>query len=117
MLLSPSLGLDKRWEINKKPLLEPTGPIETIVANPAITKGGDDSFYMIIKGDKHNRVRFERNQAIAISDRPDRGFVIQPKPVIEDWDTEDMSMWYDDKQKRYYAVFHAHSFVATGVGP
>ena len=103
--------LNGKWEINPKSLLEPTGPITTLVVNPAITQGPDNCYYMIVKGDKPGTTKFERNQAVAVSDYPDRDFVLQPKPVIKDWDTEDVSMWYDDNSQRFYAVFHAHKYI------
>lgn len=109
--VASSSFLDKGWKIESEPLLEPSGPITTIVVNPAVTQGHDNRFYLIVKGDKPGTTRFVRNQAIAISDYPDKGFVMQPKPVIQDWDTEDMSLWYDDAQKRYYAFFHAHRYI------
>lgn len=104
-------SLNGVWNINKTPLLEPNGPIETLVVNPAITQGPDKKYYLIVKGDKPGTTRFERNQVVAVSDYPDRDFKIQPKPVIQDWDTEDVSIWYDDKTSRFYAVFHAHTYI------
>lgn len=104
-------SLDGEWVINDKPLLEPEGPIATIVNNPAITQGPDNRYYLIVKGDKPGAIKFERNQAIAVSDFPDREFVLQPKPVIQDWDTEDVSIWYDQPTGRFYAVFHAHIYI------
>lgn len=104
-------SLTGKWTIQSQPLLEPSGPIETLVVNPAITQGGDDRFYLIVKGDKPGTTKFERNQAVAISDYPDKGFVMQPKPMIQDWDTEDASIWYDKARGRFYTVFHAHSYI------
>ena len=104
-------SLDGKWIVNPENLIEPCGPITTLAVNPAITKGSDNKYYMIIKGDKPGTKKFERNQAVAISDYPDRGFKLQPKPVINDWDTEDISMWYDKLTSRFYAVFHAHTYI------
>ena len=104
-------SLDGEWKIQPDPILEPSGPIETLVVNPAITRGADGRYYLIVKGDKPGSAKFERNQAIAISDRPDGGFVLQPNAVIKDWDSEDMSMWCDEETKRLYAIFHAHTFI------
>jgi hypothetical protein len=64
---------------------------------------------MIIKGDKPGSR--QRNQAIATAKTPDGPFTIQPQPVIDKLDTEDVSMWYDKKRCRFYAVFHAHTFI------
>ena len=103
--------LEGPYAIQKEPLLEPTGPITTLVTNPAITQGHDGRYYLIIKGDKPGTNLFLRNQAMAISDYPDKGFVIQEKPVIQDWDTEDMSIWYNQTNKMYYSFFHAHTYI------
>ena len=99
------------WIRQDQPLIEPSGPITTLTVNPAVARGPDDKYYLIVKGDKPNETRFIRDQAIAISDHPDGPFVMQPKPVIDNLDTEDMSLWYDDKQQRFYGIFHAHSFI------
>lgn len=95
------------WQRFNQPLIEPSGPIATITVNPAITKGKDGKYYLIVKGDKPNEKRFIRNQAMAISDSPIGPFVIQPKPVIDYLDTEDMSLWYDKKRDYYYSIFHS----------
>lgn len=100
-----------KWEVKDQSILEPEGPICTLVVNPAVTQGPDGRYYMIVKGDKPGTTKFERNQAVAVSDKPDKGFVLQPKPVINDWDTEDVSMWYDSLTSRFYAVFHAHKYI------
>ena len=106
-----SNSINGPWEKMNKPLIEPSGPIETITVNPAIDKGKDGNYYLIVKGDQPNGKRFIRNQAIAISKSPVGPFIMQPNPVIGDLDTEDVSMWYDEKEAMFYAVFHAHSFI------
>ena len=98
-------SLDAKFEVQRQTLIEPSGPIETLAVNPAVTQGHDGKYYLIIKGDKPGSTDFERNQAIAVSDFPDRDFIIKEKPVIQDWDTEDMCLWYDKEYKQYYAVF------------
>ena len=103
--------LEGPWKRMDQPLIEPKGPITTLTVNPAIDKGRDGRYYLIIKGDKPNEKRFIRNQAMAISDSPTGPFEIQSKPVIDYMDTEDVSMWYDQKREHYYGVFHAHSFI------
>jgi len=100
-------NLNGPWQRFDKPLIEPSGPIATITVNPAITKGKNGKYYLIVKGDKPNEKRFIRNQAIAISDSPTGPFIIQPKPVIDYLDTEDMSLWYDKKRDYYYGIFHS----------
>lgn len=109
--VASSANLDKGWKIRKKPLVEPSGPIKTLAVNPAVTQGPDGKFYLIVKGDRPGTNQFLRNQAVAVSNHPDRGFVIQPKPVIDDIDTEDVSLWYDMPTRRFYSIFHAHTFL------
>lgn len=99
------------WKRMDQPLIEPSGPITTLTVNPAIDKGKDGRYYLIVKGDKPNETRFIRNQAMAVSDSPEGPFEMQPNPVIDYLDTEDMSMWYDRKRDYYYGIFHAHSFI------
>lgn len=106
-----SNSLTGPWIRKDAALIEPSGPITTLTVNPAITYGPDGKYYLIIKGDKPNEKRFIRHQAVAISDHPDGPFSIQLKPVIDYLDTEDMSMWYDEKYQQFYGVFHAHTFI------
>jgi len=106
-----SNSLDGPWTRMDKPLIEPSGPIVTLTVNPAITRGKDGKYYLVVKGDKPNEVRFIRDQALAISDSPSGPFEIQANPVIDYMDTEDMSIWYDNDRDYFYGVFHAHSFV------
>ncbi len=97
------------WERPDKPLIEPTGPITTLTVNPAIAEGKDGKFYLIVKGDKPNEKRFIRDQAVAVSDSPAGPFRMQPKPVIDYVDTEDMSIWYDKVREWFYGVFHTNT--------
>jgi hypothetical protein len=53
----------------------------------------------------------QRVQGLAQSDTPEGPFEIQPHLALADFDTEDASIWYDAKRKRYYAIFHAHSHI------
>lgn len=106
-----SNSLSGPWTRMDTPLIEPAGPITTLTVNPAIDQGADGKYYLIVKGDKPNETRFIRNQAMAVSESPTGPFVIQPKPVIDTLDTEDMSLWYDTQRQRFYGVFHAHTFI------
>jgi hypothetical protein len=99
------------WKRLDAPIVEPAGPITTLTVNPAVCRGPDGTYFMIIKGDKPNEKRFIRNQALATASVPTGPFVMQPKPVIDYLDTEDASMWFDSGHKRFYAVFHAHRFI------
>jgi alpha-L-fucosidase len=104
-------SLNGPWSRSDKPLLEPSGPITTLTVNPAIDRGKDGRYYLIIKGDKPNEKNFVRNQAVAVSEYPEGPFTIQETPVIDYMDTEDMSVWYDGSRARFYGVFHAHNFI------
>ncbi|ASO05180.1 alpha-L-fucosidase [Arenibacter algicola] len=106
-----SNSLNGPWSRMDKPLLEPSGPIITLTVNPAIDKGKDGKYYLIVKGDKPNEKRFIRNQAVAVAEHPDGPFEIKEKPVIDYMDTEDMSIWYDENRDRFYGVFHAHNYI------
>lgn len=106
-----SNSINGPWTRMEEPIIEPTGPISTLTVNPAIDKGKDGRYYLIVKGDKPNEDLFIRNQAIAISDSPLGPFEMQPNPVIDYLDTEDMSMWYDAKRDYFYGTFHAHSMI------
>ncbi|MDN3688544.1 glycoside hydrolase family protein [Cyclobacterium jeungdonense] len=104
-------SLNGPWTRMDQPLLEPSGPISTLTVNPAIAQGEDGKYYLIVKGDKPNDSGFTRNQAVAIADSPTGPFEIQSTAVIDDMDTEDMSVWYDHRRNRFYGIFHAHSFI------
>ena len=112
-----SNSLHGPWKRMDQPLIEPSGPITTLTVNPAIDRGKDGNYYLIIKGDKPNETRFIRNQAVAISESAKGPFVIQSKPVIDYLDTEDVSLCYDNKRDRFYGVFHAHTFIGMISSP
>ncbi len=111
VFVASAASLNDSFQISDGSLIEPSGPITTLTVNPAITQGPDGRYYLIVKGDKPHSTKFERNQAMAISQSPDKGFTMQPKAVIESWDTEDVSLFYHPESKRFYAVFHAHHYV------
>lgn len=106
-----SSSINGPWERMNKPIIEPSGPITTLTVNPAITQGPDGRYFLIVKGDKPNETRFIRNQAMAIGNSPTGPFEMQPKPVIGDLDTEDVSLWYSKTDQLFYAVFHAHTHI------
>ncbi|MFS4415924.1 glycoside hydrolase family protein [Maribacter sp. 2307ULW6-5] len=106
-----SKSLNGPWHRLEKPIVEPSGPIETLAVNPAIAQGSDNRFYLIVKGDKPQVEGFVRNQAIAISGAPEGPFAVQPRAVMDKRDTEDMSLWFDEQRNRFYAIYHAHEFI------
>ena len=101
------LGPYKRMD---KPLVEPQVPIYNLAVNPAVEQMPDGRYLMIIKGDKQP-YRSQRIQALAMGDSPVGPFKILPNLAIEDIDTEDASLWYDTKRKKFFAVFHAHKYI------
>ena len=103
--------LDGPWQRLNHPIVEPDGPIVTLTVNPAITQGPDQNYFLIVKGDKPNETAFIRNQALAVGSSPIGPFEIQNKPVISNLDTEDASLWYDVVHRRFYSIFHAHTFI------
>ena len=102
-------SLSGPWKRSVTPCVEPAGPITKLTVNPGVCEGPDGKYYMIIKGDKPGSRK--RNQAIAIADTPEGPFVVQPKPAIEKFDTEDASIWYDKVRRRFYAIYHAHTHI------
>lgn len=108
--VAASRSLDGPWKISKKPIIEPAKTITTLTVNPAVCQRPDGTCLMIIKGDKPGGGG-ARNQALATAPNPWGPWSIRDKPVIDNLDTEDVSMWYDPARKRFYAVFHAHTFI------
>lgn len=105
-----SKSLNGPWKRFDEPLIEPSGPIKVLTVNPTICKGADGRFYLVVKGDR-DRAGGARNQALAIGQSPTGPFVMQPKPVIDYMNTEDMAMWYDAKRNYYYSVFHNYNII------
>ncbi len=103
-----SNSLNGPWKRMDKPIIEPSGPITKLTVNPAVAQSKDGKFFMIVKGDKSYENYYIRNQAVAVSDTPTGPFHILEKPVIDYMDTEDISMWFDQKRDRFYAVFHTN---------
>ncbi|NWK55055.1 hypothetical protein HW115_05505 [Verrucomicrobiaceae bacterium N1E253] len=96
-------------------IVEPAKPVFNITVNPGVTQRPDGSYLMILKGDikakTPEQAMPQRIQGLATSPTPTGPFSIQPQPAISGMDTEDASLWYDTKRKRYYAIFHAHHYI------
>ncbi|WP_029279837.1 glycoside hydrolase family protein [Pedobacter borealis] len=105
-----SKSINGPWKRLNQPIIEPSGPISLLTVNPTITKGADGHYYLIVKGDRI-KGGGARNQALAIGKTPTGPFIMQPKPVIDYMNTEDMAMWYDTKRKYYYSVFHNDNII------
>lgn len=111
--VASSNSLDGPWRISRQPIVEPAASIERLTVNPAVERRPDGTFIMIVKGDKPGEKKFIRNQAVATATAPEGPWTIQPKAAIDDMDTEDVSLWYAKAWKRFFAVFHAHTFIGT----
>lgn len=99
------------WQVVPDPIVEPAKTITTLTVNPAVAQHPDGHFVMILKGDRPGVDTFDRNQALATAPTPEGPWTILDRPVIDNIDTEDASMWYDHVRERFHAVFHAHSFI------
>ncbi len=104
-----SESLNGPWKRLPHVVVEPAKTIKTLTVNPAVTQGPDGTYFMIVKGDKPGTEKFIRNQALATAKRPEGPFEIYHKAVIDTFDTEDTSMWYDKTEMCFYAVYHAHT--------
>jgi len=99
----------------ERSLVEPAAPIYNVAVNPAVTATPDGGYLMIVKGDllpkKPTERVGQRVQAVALADSPLGPFRLLPDPAIADIDTEDAAVWHDRKRGRFYAVFHAHTYI------
>ncbi|MBT5186490.1 MAG: hypothetical protein HOH19_08275 [Kordiimonadaceae bacterium] len=97
------------------PLIEPKKPIFNITVNPGVTQMPDGRYLMILKGDITPKLPTDpmpqRIQGLAIANSPTGPFKILPDVAIKDIDTEDATIWYDEKRELYFAVFHAHTHI------
>lgn len=97
------------------PIIEPESPVHNITVNPGVTQMPDGRYLMILKGDikpkKPEERMPQRVQGLAISTSPAGPFKMLPDVAIQDIDTEDASIWYDQIRKKYFAVFHAHKYI------
>lgn len=108
--IASSKSLEGPWKVSEEPIIQPAKTITTLTVNPAVCQGPNGTYFMIIKGDKPGGNGM-RSQALATAPLPEGPWTIQDNPVIDNLDTEDVSMWYDQTRKRFYAVFHAHTFI------
>jgi hypothetical protein len=97
------------WIRFDQPMVEPEEPLHTLTVNPAVAQIPDGRYLLMIKGDKYPEKGSQRIQAVGIGKTPTGPFEIQPEPAIADFDTEDASLWYDQKRQLFYACFHAHT--------
>lgn len=100
---------DGPWSLPDAPCIEPADPVFKLTVNPAVVERPGGGFLMMIKGDKKAEGRSPRVQGIALAEKPEGPWSIQPELAIRDFDTEDASVWFDTTRERYYAIFHAHT--------
>jgi hypothetical protein len=97
------------------PIVEPAAPVFNLTVNPAVVARPAGGYLMMIKGDIKPKLPTERMpqrvQGLALAERPEGPFHLQPQLAIRDLDTEDASLWYDATRRRYFAVFHAHKYI------
>lgn len=104
-----SSSINGPWQRLEKPIVEPSTPIKNVTVNPAVATSNDGHFYMIVKGDDVKESRYARMiQAVATSNSPKGPFSIINTPAFDNMPTEDASIWYDTKRKRFYAIFHTY---------
>lgn len=100
---------------SEKPIIHPKKPLYNLTVNPGVTEMADGGYLMILKGDIKPRKPSERMpqrvQGLAVSTSPTGPFKMKEEMAIDDIDTEDASIWYDKKRKKYFAVFHAHKYI------
>ncbi|MCX6309234.1 MAG: glycoside hydrolase family protein [Bacteroidia bacterium] len=103
-----SNGLNGTWKMVDKPLLEPSFPIAHVTVNPDVEQDENGTYFLVVKGDKVNSEKWKLIQVIATSKSPLGPFLIQPKPMFDEISTEDVSIWRDQNNRQFYAIFHAH---------
>lgn len=104
--VAKAAALDGPWSVAPDPVVEPAKTIVRLTVNPAVCARPGGGYLMIVKGDKPGTTQFIRNQAVATAPRPEGPWTIADRAAIDDLDTEDVSLWHDDRRGRYYAVFH-----------
>jgi hypothetical protein len=101
------------WKRFDKPLIEPELPIANIVNNVTVTKRPDGGYLMVVRGDQPDQPEgtIIRMQAVLLADHPLGPWVMQPKPVVKDYNSEDPEVWYDAERERYYSLYHAFGYM------
>ncbi len=101
------------WKRLDHPLIDPSPPLmHTLTVNPAIASKDGKHFVLMVKGDRRAWPghAVPRVQAIATGTSPIGPFRYRGL-AIEDFDTEDASLWWDKKRSCYFAIYHAHTHI------
>jgi hypothetical protein len=91
------------WLQLAHPVVEPGGPVSTVAVNPDVWQTHDGRYHMIFKGDYPG---VGVAQALAIAERPEGPFCVQPELVFAERRTEDSSTFADPVRGLRYAVLH-----------
>ena len=101
------------WKRFDTPLIEPQLPIANIVNNVTVTERPGGGYLMVVRGDQPDQPKNQiiRMQAVLLADNPLGPWVMQPKPVVKDYNSEDPEVWYDAARNRYYSLYHAFGYM------
>ena len=96
---------DTFTRISKPVVVPQEGVFKNIAVNPAVifSKG---KFTMIMKGDDIGHEKDFRIQLAGHSKSGEGPFEFEKKPVYDQAQTEDATLWYDQKLKQYFMVCH-----------
>ena len=106
-------SIEGPWQRFDQPLIEPVLPIANIVNNTTVTERPEGGDLMVVRGDQPDQPEGEiiRMQAVLLADHPLGPWVMQPEPVVKDYNSEDPEVWYDAERKRYYSLYHAFGYM------
>lgn len=98
------------WKRQNKPLIDVSekGYDSLMVSNPAVCKGPDNRYIMVYKSVSNGPMPFGGTvyHMVAFSNKPDRGFVKQPKPIFYKegvkFAAEDPYIWFQNG--KYWAL-------------
>ncbi|MBT5903426.1 MAG: hypothetical protein HOH58_15090 [Opitutaceae bacterium] len=106
-------SIEGPWQRFDQPLIEPVLPIANIVNNTTVTQRPDGGYLMVVRGDQPDQPEgtLVRMQAVLLADHPLGPWVMQPEPVVKDYNSEDPEVWYDAERGRYYSLYHAFGYM------
>lgn len=94
------------FERSLRPIVEPQeGLFNNIAVNPAVIFA-NGHFTMIMKGDDPKQNKVFRIQLVGHANQAIGPFVFEEKPVYDQAQTEDATIWFDKTDSLYYMVCH-----------